>query len=91
MENIDNVLEERGNRYGPFIGHANIAQDLKRCLRAHLIAREKTLADDQMEALEMIAHKIARIVNGDADYADSWVDVAGYAQLIASRLDGQVR
>ena len=34
-----------------------------------------------MEALEMIAHKIARILSGDADYADNWVDIAGYAQL----------
>jgi len=41
---------------------------------------------DQQEALEMIAHKIARILNGDPNYVDSWVDIAGYAKLVADRL-----
>ena len=40
------------------------------------------------EALFMIAHKIGRIVNGDPWYADSWVDIAGYAKLVADRLEG---
>jgi hypothetical protein len=30
----------------------------------------------------MIANKLARIVNGDANYRDSWVDIIGYAQLV---------
>lgn len=46
------------------------------------------LDPDQREALEMIAHKIARILNGDPNYADSWHDVAGYATLVADRLQG---
>jgi hypothetical protein len=41
--------------------------------------------------MDMIMHKIGRIVNGDPDYADSWVDIAGYAKLVADRLDGVVR
>lgn len=80
------VLDERGSRYGVFTGHAQIAQDLKRVVRLHLVAREKKLTDDQQEALDMIAHKIGRIVNGDPNYADSWVDIAGYAKLVADRL-----
>jgi hypothetical protein len=39
----------------------------------------------------MIAHKIGRIVNGDPRYADSWVDIAGYAKLVADRLEGDKR
>jgi len=42
---------------------------------------------DQREALDMICHKIARIVNGNPDYADSWTDIAGYATLVAERLE----
>jgi hypothetical protein len=38
----------------------------------------------------MICHKMARIVNGDADYDDSWIDIAGYATLVAERLRGNV-
>ena len=88
---VTEVLTERGNRYGKFTGHANVTQDLKKVIRHHLKQREKKLADDQMEALEMIAHKIGRIVNGDPDYADSWIDIAGYAKLVSDRLEGVER
>jgi hypothetical protein len=45
------------------------------------------LTDDQWEAMEMIAHKLARIINGDPDYHDNWADIAGYAKLVADRLE----
>jgi hypothetical protein len=41
---------------------------------------------DQKEALEMVAHKLGRIVNGDPNYLDSWVDIIGYTQLVLDRL-----
>ena len=85
--NIDHTLAERGKRYGTFQGHSEIAQQLKAIIRGYEAVRGCDLAPDQREALEMIAHKIARILNGDPDYADSWVDIAGYAQLIANRLE----
>lgn len=88
---IDEVLTERGNRYGDFMGHAEVTQQLKNVMMAHLIKKRKTLVVDQQEALEMIFHKVGRIVNGDPDYVDSWVDIAGYAKLVADRLQGQVR
>ena len=56
-------------------------------LAAELHKRRKQMDADQNEALQMICHKIARIVNGDPDYADSWVDIAGYAKLVADRLE----
>lgn len=89
MSNVDTILTERGNRYGVFTGHAHVTQDFKACLRKHLTARSKVLAEDQQEALDMIFHKIGRIVNGDADYDDSWVDIAGYAKLVGDRLQGK--
>jgi hypothetical protein len=85
------TLEERGSRYGTFIGHALVTQELKGVIRDQLEIRNRTLADDQQEALEMICHKIGRIINGDPDYADSWHDIAGYAQLVADRLNGTAR
>lgn len=88
---IDVTLAERGSRYGLFVGHAAVSQDLKRVMRRHLESRGKTIDDDQLEALEMIAHKIARIINGDPNYADSWVDIAGYAKLVSDRLEGNPR
>ena len=84
---IDSVLSERGERYGEFVGHAAIAQELKRTMR--YTSNWPAMDDDMKEALEMIAHKIARILNGDPTYADSWVDIAGYAKLVADRLSKQ--
>ena len=85
--NVDDVLTERGKRYGLFKDHATITQDFKFLVRKHMgEPKWATLADDQKEALEMIAHKIGRILNGDPNYADSWHDIAGYAELVAKRL-----
>lgn len=89
MSDVTEVLEERGKRYGVFLRHAAITQALKDVIYEHLA--QKQLSADQYEALDMICHKIGRIVNGDPDYADSWVDIAGYAKLVADRLEGVVR
>ena len=87
--NITAVLAERGTRYGVFKDHAAATQDLKTVIKAHMgEGKWVKLADDQKEALEMIAHKLGRIINGDPDYADSWVDIAGYSKLVADRLNG---
>jgi hypothetical protein len=43
----------------------------------------------QQEALDMIQHKIGRILNGDPDYVDNWDDIAGYSQLISKILRGE--
>jgi len=90
-DSLTATLTERGSRYGVFTGHAEITMDLKNRVRLFALQRNKTLADDQMEALDMICHKIGRILNGDPDYADSWVDIAGYAKLVADRLKGNAR
>lgn len=83
--NIDQTLNDRGKRYGAFDAHAEITQKLKRVIADHHTSGGM-LADDQQEALDMICHKIGRIVNGDPNYVDSWVDIAGYAKLVADRL-----
>jgi hypothetical protein len=88
--NIAETLKDRTAKYGPFTGHAEVTQELKSVIRRRLAAEGKVLAFDQQEALDMIVHKIGRIVNGDPNYADSWVDIAGYAKLVADRLEGQV-
>jgi hypothetical protein len=89
--NVNAILNERGKRYGTFWGHAQITQDLKAVMSEFCRQRNKSFDVDQLEALEMIFHKIGRILNGDPDYADSWIDIAGYAKLVADRLEGKVR
>ena len=89
MGDVDTILSERGLRYGLFKHHAAISQALKNDMQSY--EGWKRLDSDQREALEMIAHKIARVLNGDPNYADSWVDIADYAQLVANRLQGIAR
>ena len=84
MNDIRDTLEERGTRYGAFCDHAEISQELKDVM--HDTPNWQSLRPDQKEALEMIQHKIARILNGDPDYVDSWTDIAGYSTLVADRL-----
>lgn len=86
---ITATLTERGTRYGKFKDHAEVTQQLKRIIFGFNPALR--LEADQKEALEMIAHKLGRIINGDPDYADSWVDIAGYAKLVSDRLEGVER
>lgn len=88
---ITTTLQDRGRLYGKFTGHAQITQNLKLTAFRALEDRQKELAADQQEALDMIFHKIGRILNGNPNYADSWHDIAGYAQLVADRLNGVER
>lgn len=83
---IDATLAERGSRYGDFGKHAAVSQAIKTALY-DCRARE-SLPAYMAEALEMIAHKMGRIVNGDPFYHDSWHDIVGYAKLVADRLEG---
>jgi translation initiation factor 2B subunit (eIF-2B alpha/beta/delta family) len=84
MTEINNILDERGNRYGDFASNATTTQLIKQAMNLGDTADK--LAFYQRESLEMIAHKISRIVNGDANYMDSWVDIVGYAQLVIDKL-----
>ena len=86
--NVDAILNTRATTYGSFKDVAQVAQEMKNAIR---MCNNSELEDDQIEALDMIASKIARIVNGDPNHTDSWVDIAGYAQLVADRLQGNVR
>ena len=78
------VLAERKDTHGEFREHASIAQRLKDDMRA--CKGWERLSAIQREALEMNAHKVARILAGDPHFKDHWTDIAGYAQLVADRL-----
>lgn len=86
---INETLAERGNRYGSFSSHAKISQDLKNTIFTHANKNPATFTPAQVEAIEMICHKLARIANGDPHYDDSWRDIAGYSQLIVDQLNGK--
>lgn len=83
----DEILKERGARYGNYLQQTQISSALMKVMDDALKARGKTLASDQSDALIMSAVKISRIINGDPDYPDNWRDIEGYAKLVADRLE----
>lgn len=84
MTDIQKTLSDRKEKYGDFRGHAELAIELKNVMRS---GDSWYLMNPYMqEALDMIQHKIARILNGDPMYEDSWVDIVGYAQLALDRV-----
>ena len=82
---VDSTITERGKRYGRFEDGALIMRQLKDI--AHKSPSWKRMQPNQKEAMDMILHKVGRILNGDPDYADSWIDIAGYAKLISDWLE----
>lgn len=90
VQSVEQVLEERGKTYGVFMTQAQIAQSIHLVLDQAMKLTGKTkfsFSPDQLEAINMIVNKIGRIYNGDPNYSDSWRDIAGYATLVADRLD----
>ena len=83
------VLSERGSRYGTLMSNATISQGLKEIL--HNSSNWEAMPPDMREALDMIVHKIARIVEGDFEYDDSWIDISGYSTLIVERLHQDIK
>jgi len=81
---IDHTLEQRGQKYGEFPEHARITQNIKDAMRDS--PNWTRLTPAMKEALEMNAHKIGRILNGDPNFHDSWYDIIGYTRLIEKDL-----
>lgn len=89
MTSINDTLAQRGQRYGSFATQSTHTQAIKRLFKKLMGSKWADLKDDQREALDMIANKLGRITNGDPHYADSWHDIAGYAQLVSERLSSE--
>lgn len=87
QQSITDILTERGSNYGSFDEHARITQNIKNAMKDS--PNWNKLSPAQKESLEMIAHKIGRILNGDPNYLDSWVDIEGYTHLVVKLLQGQ--
>lgn len=87
--NIVSLITERGNKYGAFKDGAEIMRDLKNAM--HSTDGWEKLSPSQQEALDMIQHKIGRVLNGDPNYDDNWKDIAGYATLVAEEISGNIK
>jgi len=84
MTTINQILEQRKSQHGDLLTQSTISQSMKDCMR--FTQNWNNLKQDQKECLEMIVHKIARILAGDPNFVDHWDDVSGYSILVANRL-----
>lgn len=76
---VQATLSTRQSSHGDFRENGRIMQTLKFVCRGG--KNWETLPPHQREALDMITHKIGRILSGNSDHADHWHDIAGYATL----------
>lgn len=81
----DPLLIERETTHGDYRNTARIIQRLKDTILVEQVRRTKRgqprLTDTQKECLDMIVHKIGRIISGESGHPDHWADIAGYAKL----------
>lgn len=82
---VDNTLKARESNYGVYEDLATLSQDLKAVVRTGKTWHR--LEPHMQESLDMICHKMARILNGNPYHVDSWHDIAGYAVLVEQTLD----
>lgn len=85
MTDVHEILDERQNQYGSFENVALYTELVNKVLSNN--AENRT--DAMNMAIYMIASKLARIASGNPNHKDSWVDIAGYAQLIVNILESE--
>ena len=88
-QNIETTLDNRARTYGEYEDHARITQNIKAAMADS--RNWDYLSPHLKETLEMLAHKIGRILNGDPNYIDSVRDCVGYlklSQTIMERTEG---
>lgn len=83
---VTRTVEARGTTHGDYRDTARLAQGIKDVM--HKSGHWERLSSTQMESLDLIATKIARVLAGDANYADHWVDIEGYAKKAREFLNG---
>lgn len=81
----ESLVAERGKTHGAFEDHARITQRFKDTFLIEQVKRTKRgqprLTDTQKEAVDMILHKLGRIIAGESGFQDHWDDIAGYAKI----------
>src|SRR6266566_2859948 len=80
---VRDLLTERSSTHGDPARQLIDAQKIKTTLRE--CGHWDALHPIMKECLESIALKISRILNGNPNTRDHWLDIAGYAQLVVDQ------
>ena len=87
MSDVQKTLDKRGKNYGSYLDQSCIAENLMSQIEQE--KGWKRFPPTHRQATRMIAIKLARLLNGDPNHADSWHDIAGYASLAEKHCDLQ--
>lgn len=82
---IEDILKQRESTHGAFPIKATTIQLLKNIMRGTERWRDLTFA--QQESLDMIMTKVGRILHGNPNEPDHWLDIIGYTKLISDELE----
>jgi len=87
MNKFDEILKERGSRYGDFEMLSDISQTMKELWYISQNSDFKEPTKAMNEAMEMVLHKLARCFNGDRYYKDNIVDAINYLRLYLQSIE----
>ena len=82
---IQETLDEREGTHGSYEDQARTAQMIKAAIM--IAPNWHEMEPCMRESLEFISTKMSRLLHGDFTHADSWHDIAGYAQLVEKALE----
>ena len=83
---IEETLDAREKTHGDFEKVSMVAQEIKGIVSENAT---HTVSVEKREAIDMIATKIARIVCGNPNDPDHWLDIEGYARLVRERIGNE--
>ena len=91
MKYENETLNARERTNGDYENNAGASQALKRIIKIWSGGRPGGchFTSMQQESLDLICTKIGRLCSGDPNCKDTWDDIAGYANLVSERLDGE--
>ena len=82
---VKKILNEREKTYGQYHMVSKISQDVKKVIRNS--PNYPLMPDYMKESLDLIANKLARLLNGDPLYYDSWRDISWYCTLVQMEIE----
>ena len=85
QDQIAKILNERQATHGDYLSKCVFIQTTKESMRDEN-GNWNRLDSDMQESLDMVIHKISRILYGDPYHTDNWLDIAGYIMLVGNRL-----
>ena len=83
---LNDTLAERGSTHGSYPVQAQLSQDLKDVMGES--PNWDRLPPHMKETLEMVALKVSRVLTGDFNNPDNFLDLAGYSMLAYRELVG---